>query len=247
MEKITSRQNKTVSHLRALGRDRRYRDECGEYLCDGEKLLDEALKWNAEISCVLCAQKLAAEIPEGVSCFSVSRELLDYVSPLKNCQDVLFSVKMKPVMSGKTASAVVLEGIQDPGNLGTIIRTANALRIDSVILTGGCADLYNPKTVRAGMGAHFRQNVTAVELPELRGTLDEFGLKLYGAALSPRAADIRSVKLENAAVAIGSEGKGLSRELLSICEGEVIIPMNPACESLNAAIAAAIVMWECQR
>jgi TrmH family RNA methyltransferase len=143
--------------------------------------------------------------------------------------------------------AIVIENLQDPGNVGTIIRSANAFDIDAVIMVGACADLYNPKTVRASMGAIFRQRVLRMSIDEL----DEFTrrqcLPLFGAALSDKAADIRNAELHRSAVAIGSEGRGLSRELLDICGGELIIPMNPHSESLNAAIAASVIMWEMSR
>lgn len=141
----------------------------------------------------------------------------------------------------------MLESVQDPGNVGTVIRTANAFGIDAVILTGNCADLYNPKTVRATMGAIFRQRVLCRGVDELMPLLAGNGLALYGAALSARAADIRRVDVKNAAVAIGSEGSGLSAALLALCRGEVIIPMRPDSESLNAGVAASVVMWEMAR
>ena len=246
MQRLSSRKNPVVAHLRKLGADRAYRTECGEFLCDGEKLLREARKWNAEITAILWA----GEQEEQVDCpaqYAADRELLDYVSPLKSAASVLFSVRMKqwePAAPGKT---LVLETIQDPGNLGTILRTANALEIDTVILTGACADLYNPKTIRAGMGAIFRQRCLSLERGELKRYLDENGLLLIGAALSEKSADIRKLDLRNAAVAIGSEGQGLSAELLAMCDRELIIPMSAQCESLNAAVAAAIVMWELKR
>ena len=141
----------------------------------------------------------------------------------------------------------MLETVQDPGNVGTVIRTANAFGMDAVILTGDCADIYNPKTVRATMGAIFRQRVITCTLDGLRALLEKNRLPLYGAALSDRARDIRGVELKNAAAAIGSEGHGLSRALLDMCESELIIPMQPGSESLNAGIAAAVVMWEMSR
>ena len=115
----------------------------------------------------------------------------------------------------------------------------------SGVLTGGCADLYNPKTVRATMGAVFRQLV--LETDDLPAFLNETGLPLYGAALADNALDVRRVDLKNAAVAIGSEGRGLSEELLDICREKIIIPMDPDSESLNAAVAAAVCMWEMAR
>ena len=148
---------------------------------------------------------------------------------------------------GRLDNAIVLENVQDPGNVGTVIRTANALNIGTVILTGACADLYQPKTVRATMGAFFRQNVIRLEREYLSDFLHDQGLPLYGAALSDKACDLRGLSLKHAAVAIGSEGQGLSEELLRLCDGELIIPMNPDSESLNAAVAASIVMWEMAR
>lgn len=244
MEKISSRQNKIISHVRRLGSDRAYRRECGEYVCDGEKLLSEAVKWGAKVKAALWCTKPSVSLPDTVRQYAAPQELLDYATALKNCPGVLFTVEPMLWPHAAPGRTLVLETIQDPGNLGTILRTANALGMDTVILTGGCADLYNPKTVRAAMGALFRQRVYEFTRGQTRAYLSENGLSLYGAALSDTAADIRTLSLDHIAVAIGSEGSGLSRELLDLCDGQLIIPMNPACESLNAAVAAAIVMWE---
>ncbi len=244
MEKISSRQNKIISHVRRLGSDRAYRRECGEYVCDGEKLLSEAVKWGAKVKAALWCTEPSVSLPDTVRQYAAPQELLDYATALKNCPGVLFTVEPTLWPHAAPGRTLVLETIQDPGNLGTILRTANALGMDTVILTGGCADLYNPKTVRAAMGALFRQRVYEFTRGQTRAYLSENGLNLYGAALSDTAADIRTLSLDHIAVAIGSEGSGLSRELLDLCDGQLIIPMNPACESLNAAVAAAIVMWE---
>ena len=246
MEKLTSRKNPIISRLRALGADKEFRSTEGEFLCDGTKLLREALLWDAEITTVLWADEPCADIPGAVQ-YRVPQELLDYVSPMKNPAGVVFAVRMKQRTLEVPGKTLVLETIQDPGNLGTILRTANALGMDTVILTGDCADVYNPKGVRATMGAVFRQRFYVMGRRELRDYLTKYGMKLCGAALSERAADIRSIDLADTAVAIGSEGQGLSREFLDLCDGELIIPMNAQCESLNAGIAAAIVMWELTR
>lgn len=248
MEKLTSRKNPLIAHLRQLGADRAYRRQQGAYLCDGVKLLREALRWEAEITAVLWSEPPEAPLP-GLDApqYLVPQSLLDYVSPLKSAAGVLFSVRIRPWPAAEPGRTLVLETIQDPGNLGTILRTANALDMDTVILTGDCADVYNPKTVRATMGAVFRQRVYELPLDRLRPYLTEHGLRLYGAALSDSAVSIRQLSLEGTAVAIGSEGRGLSPALLSLCDGQLIIPMNPRCESLNAAVAAAIVMWELTR
>ena len=142
---------------------------------------------------------------------------------------------------------MVLEGVQDPGNVGTVLRTASAFGIDLVVLLGGCADLYHPKTVRATMGAVFRQPVWQTDLAGLEKALADWGLPLYGAALTDSARDVRSLPMAGLAVAVGSEGSGLTPALLSLCQGQVIIPMAPWSESLNAAVAAAVLMWEMVR
>ena len=245
MEHITSRKNKILLHLKSLSLAGDYRRQCGEYVCDGETLLREAVAAGAEISCVLWGDGAGIKLSDTIPQYSCPKELMQSVSPLKNSPGPVFSVKiMPPVGAAAVNSALILETVQDPGNVGTVIRTAAAFGIDTVILTGDCADLYSPKTVRATMGAVFRQRVLELGLESVKDYVNQNRLKLYGAALSDTAADIKQTELCRAAVAIGSEGRGLSRELLSICHGQLIIPMEPGSESLNAAVAAAVIMWE---
>ena len=244
MEHITSRKNRLIVHLRALGADRAYRREAGAYLCDGEKLLREALLSGAEVREVLYARAPETPLPDGVRTYTAPEELLEYVSPLKNSRGPLFTVRIAPPSDEPIRSAVLLENVQDPGNVGTVLRTANAFGVDAVVLAGECADPYNFKTVRAAMGALFRQRMIEAGVPEAVSLLKGAGLKLYGAALSEQARDVRKTDLRGAAVAVGSEGRGLSGELLRLCDGEIIIPMLPHSESLNAAVAASVLMWE---
>ena len=249
MEKITSRKNAQIRHFRLLASDGAYRRERGEYLCDGVKTLQEALRFGARVTGVLYKEE-AAELPglEGVPAWRAPAELFDYASPMVNSPGPLFTVAI-PDSSWPDAlrSAIVMENVQDPGNVGTVIRTANAFGIGAVILAGACADPWHPKTVRASMGALFRERVIQTETAGLAGRLSALGLKLYGAALQENAADLRQLSLDRAAVAVGSEGRGLSRELLAQCEKTLIIPMNPDSESLNAAVAASVIMWEMAR
>lgn len=244
-EELRSRQSAPVRFLRELARDADARRENGLYLCDGEKLLQEALRSNAEICHVAWREKRTDGYGEFEKEYLLPPELFDYVSPLKNSPGPLFSVRMKPETAPAAPRRVlILEEIQDPGNVGTILRTADAFSIDAVILLEGCADVFTPKTVRASMGAVFRQNVLRMSMAEAVSYCRAQRLPIYGAALSPRARDLRALQLDRSAVAIGSEGHGLSSELLSLCDGELIIPMSGEAESLNAGIAAAIVMWE---
>lgn len=246
MEIITSRKNAFVRHLRLLAADSKYRAEQEEFLCDGRKLLDEAAAFGAEIRAVLWKGEAQDEAFDCQRQYIAERDVFDFASPMNNSPGPIFTVAMPKTDSriNCDGGVVVLEGVQDPGNVGTVIRTANAFGISAVVLTGGCADLYNPKTVRATMGAVFRQQVITLTIDCLPDFLRENSLKLYGAALSDKAADIRTAELKNAAVAVGSEGKGLSRKLLDMCDKQVIIPMAPNSESLNAAVAAAVIMWE---
>lgn len=248
MEHITSRKDALIRRFRRLGREREYRAECGEFLCDGEKLLGEALQNGAEITGVLYREKSASAQLPGIPAAAAADEVFDFASPLVNSPGPLFTVKLRPVPSPAAPRRVlVLESVQDPGNVGTVLRTAAALGTELVILTGESADPWNPKTVRAAMGALFRQPLLRLPLEELGNRLREWELPLYGAALLPESVDVRTVSLRRAAVAVGNEGNGLSGELLDMCDKKVIIPMTAGSESLNAAVAAALLMWEMAR
>ena len=141
---------------------------------------------------------------------------------------------------------LVLDGIQDPGNLGTILRTADALEIP-VVLLEGCADPYSHKVVRSSMGAVFRTPVIQSTWQQVKAACRGAGIPVAVTALSDRAEDLRLAPTESMAVVIGSEGQGVRREILAEADRELIIPMNPRCESLNAAVAAAIVMWQMKK
>ena len=248
MDRITSRKNAFIMQLRALASDAEARREQGAFVCDGLKLLGEAVENGAEILSVLWKEGGAlSEIDCPVQAVAPA-ELFDHASPMKNSPGPLFTVRI-PVdpKDGKIENAIILENVQDPGNVGTVLRTASAFSIGAVVLTGDCADLYSPKTVRATMGAIFRQRVLRLDRSELPAWLEEHGLPLYGATLSKDAQDLRGLDLTHAAVAVGSEGQGLSPELLALCRGEVIIPMDARSESLNAAVAASVLMWEMAR
>ena len=248
MDYINLRKNPVIPQLRALGPERAAREEAGLLVCDGDKLLREAIESGARVHTVLWADKPTLTLPDTVRQFTAPAELVDYVSALAHSPGPVFSVSLEPrPLPRVLRRVIVLETVQDPGNVGTVLRTANALGIDAVVLTGGCADQYSPKTVRATMGAIFRFPVVELEVDAVRSFLAAQQLPLYGAALSDTARDIREIALSRAAVAIGSEGQGLSRALLELCDGQIIIPMRPGAESLNAAVAASVIMWEMAR
>lgn len=245
MEKITSRRNPVCVHIKKLGESKGYRDSCGEFLCDGLKLLEDALRSGAEITTVFTTAPVQFPLPVETRVYYADRSLIDSISPLKTAQGSLFTCKM-PEAAGcepVTGTHILLDGIQDPGNVGAIIRTANAFGIDSVILTEGCADPYNPKSIRASMGAIFRQCIAHLDLNGLRGLKDQ-GVRIVGATAEGSTKDISEVMLKGSVIAIGNEGRGLSKEILSLCSERIWIPISTECESLNAASAAAIIIWK---
>ena len=248
MERITSRQNPLMAHIRKLSASRAYREKTEEYLGDGVKLLEEAAKWGAALTAVVCTEGTALpSLPKGVRLVEVPEELMTYISPMEAPQGALFLAKrpdLRPPDRLDGRRYLALEGVQDPGNVGTILRTADAFEADGLFLLEGCADLYNPKTVRASMGAVFRRPVWRCALEELTELLHAQGLPLYGAALRSDTLDVRQADLKRAAVLVGSEGRGLSQAALDACTATVKIPMSPRCESLNAAAAAAVLLWE---
>lgn len=247
-EIITSRSNPLMTHIRKLVSSRSYRREHGEYIGDGVKLLEEAVRWNAPITTVVYTKGTCVPtMPETVRQVEVPEDLMRSISPMEAPQGALFIARipehsLPECLPGRRYLA--MEGVQDPGNVGTILRTADAYEADGVILLDGCADLYNPKTVRSTMGALFRVKAWNATLGELCGVLRRSGLPLLGAALREDTVDAREADLRHAVVLIGSEGRGLSEAALSACDKTIKIPMSERCESLNAAIAAATLLWE---
>lgn len=251
MERITSRANPLMTHVRKLASSAAYRRKSGEFLCDGHKLLQEALRWHAEVTTILFSD--GVDIPEtgdAVRLVQVPPDVMKSIAPSETPQGVLFLCAMAehPLPERLTGSHyVALSGVQDPGNVGTILRTADAFECDGMFLTEGCADLYNVKTVRATMGALFRRPVWRCTAAEMKALLSASGVPLYGAALREDTVDARSVDYRRAAVAIGSEGRGLSEDVLALCDKTIRLPMSPRCESLNAAVAASVLLWEMYR
>ena len=251
MEMITSRQNPLCTHIRKLATSASYRRQHGKFLCDSPKLLEEALLRHGDLHTVVCTEGAALPpIPAGVRLVQVPGDVMKSLSPAQTPQGVLSvcgmpSAKLPTKLEGKRY--VVLDGVQDPGNVGTILRTADAFSADGMLLVNACADLYNPKTVRATMGAVFRCPVWSCDAAALRELLTASDLPMYGAALRSDTVDARTVDYSRCAIAIGSEGKGLSQEMLEICDRTVLIPMQAHCESLNAAIAATVLLWEAAR
>ncbi len=246
-EFISSRGNPLVAHFKKLAASREYREESGEFPADGRKLLQEAVRWGAEVCTVLYTGEQPPAVP-GARLVQVTESVMQAASRMDTPQDVLFSCRLpeQALPDQLPEQFVVLDGVQDPGNVGTILRTADAMNCDVLVLPG-CADLFSPKTVRAAMGVHFRRALRRCSLEELSARITAEHIPLYATALREDTVDLRNVNLRRAAVVIGSEGRGISPEVLAACTAALKIPMSPRCESLNAAAAAAIVLWEMAR
>ncbi len=246
-ERITSRKNPLLQQVKKLLSSRKEREAAGVYVADGTKLLQEAVKFCPGLETVILSDGVQADVPASVRVVRVPEDVMESISPMRSPQGALFICRLpeKNALAMKPGT-LLLDGIQDPGNLGTILRTADALEIP-VVLLEGCADPYSHKVVRASMGAVFRTPVVQADWEQVKAACQEAGIPVAVTALSDRAKDIRGAALEQMAVVIGSEGQGVRREIIEKTDAELIIPMNPRCESLNAAVAATIVMWQMKK
>ena len=216
-------------------------------VCEGEKMLGEALSSGMDIHDILLAEDAELDTAllrqaegQGAKLHICPSSLLGKVSNVKTPQGVVFSCE-RPVAELRVLQdakrLMVLEGLQDPGNLGTIIRTADAFALDPT----------SPKVVRATMGAAFRMPIAAASLEQTVAFLREQNMPLYAAALSESSVPLTHVDLTRAAVMIGNEGRGITKKAAALCTQQIIIPMDGRAESLNASVAASIIMYEMSR
>lgn len=250
---ITSRKNDTVKRFRETLRDKSLRDSEGIFAVEGDHLCGELAAGGFRIISALATEKALEKYPQTAKALEqagefavISGDIAEYISDTKAPQG-LFAIAEKP--SGKPelsggSRLVLLDGVQDPGNVGTMIRTAEALGFDGALLSPDCADIWAPKTLRASMGSALRLPCVSGEMTELIPALKEQGFSVYGAMLDKSAQKLGEISFpERTAVVIGSEGRGVSAEAARLCTGAVYIPISGA-ESLNAAAAAAILLWE---
>ena len=245
-EYITSRQNPLMVLTVKLISSSKQRRKNGLYVGEGTKLLNEALHWAPDCihTVIFPENSPIPDIPEHIRQVIVPFKLLEQISGLETPEGAIFLMEL-PVEEDPDlkCGTLILDGIQDPGNMGTILRTADAMNVP-VVLTRDCADPYGFKAVRATMGAIFRTPPVQISREMLIERLRYAKIPLIATAVSEDASDIRLVDLKNAAVVIGSEGSGVSQMLLDASDKRAVIPMHPRCESLNAASAAAIVLWQ---
>ena len=233
---IESVKNDRVKYYQKL-KQKKYRDLEGLFLVEGNHLVEEAFKSGLLVE-VLSSNKE----DYGVPVIEVSSNVLNYLSD-QNSGTNIIGVCKKIVEKSIKGNIVVLDDIQDPGNLGTIIRSALAFNIDTVVLSKYTVDLYNPKVIRSTEGMMFHINVVKKDLQEfLLSIKNEY--KILGTDVIDGSSINKYNNKDKYALIIGSEGKGIKDELKKMCDDLIYIPMNKACESLNAGISASILMYE---
>lgn len=255
MQVITSKDNEIIKNIKKL-KEKKYRDEEGLYIIEGIKIIEEAIEENADINkIVICdeciatgsiEQKLMYTIAK-YDCIYVSKKVFNFLTDVVAPQGIL-AVVAKPSRNTKIRYdqdiILALDGIQDPGNLGTILRTADSVNLKQIIVTKSTADSYNPKVVRSTMGAIFRVNV--IETDDLVKKLKEIKrnkFKVVATSLET-SNSIYDVDYTKKVIVIGNEANGVTKEILELADSRVKIPMLGKTESLNASVATGVILYE---
>lgn len=267
-EIITSRQNSTVRELYAL-LDKKERRRRREFRIDGLKLFREAVNCGAEIELIaLCSDKVevcmsdVSNVPSA-RVIVLSPDVFSKITEEKSPDGIIavvkyidaihreISVSEIPSIAASERRIMAFESLRDPGNLGTVIRSASAFGVDTLLLSDDCADIYNPKTLRGAMGAIFsREILVCKDLPAALSRFSLEGRRVLAAVLDNEAVTVdRAALKESDIILIGNEGHGLSRSAVEASDMSVILPINTGrgVESLNAATAASVFMWEQKR
>lgn len=253
---ITSTSNAQVKHLLQLQKKSKIRNEEQVFLVEGLRMFAEVPAERVEkvyISETLYDKKKNELDLRRFSVEILSDTVFQYVSDTKTPQGILCIVKQKQydvgeILKIKTPHFMVLDNLQDPGNLGTIVRTAEGAGVDAVFLSKESVDIHNPKTIRSTMGSIYRMPVIYIEdLPKLLAIFKQKGIKSYAAHLDGKNTYDKEDYTGGTAILIGNEGNGLRDEVAREADILVRIPMQGQVESLNAAIAASILMFEVYR
>lgn len=251
---ITSRENPLIKEAAALVRDKKARRETGLFVAEGARACFEAVKSSAEVLRLFVTEEAEKRYPDFVSAlisaapevYYISGGVSEKISETKSPQGVFAVCRMveNPPDFEKNGVFVLLSELQDPGNIGTILRTCEAMNVRGVLLCS-CADVYSPKVLRSAMGCLFRLPFAVFpSTEEALSLLDEHGVFTYAAALSKKAALLPDIRFsKKSCIVIGNEGNGLSSEVIKKCGKTVMIPMPGRAESLNAASAAAILIY----
>ena len=269
--RISSRQNALVMRATSLA-EKKYRDSMGCFLIEGEKLFAEAVragivpeeiyvKESKSEDILSLIEKETADIPfDSPKIFLLADACFDKISTEKSPEGIILLVRHLDFFEkyikidgsnffAEDEHLLVLYDVRDPGNMGAILRSALAFGVQTVLLAGHCVDLYNPKTVRASMGALFRLRFgEAEDFCLLADALRRGGRRLLAAELTQNAKPLQTLSVTKKDVfVIGNEGHGIPRDVSALCDGSAYIPINPSVESLNAAVAASVLLYEQSR
>lgn len=250
---ITSPSNPRIKWVRSLQAKRRARDDEGVFVAEGYRWAEEIVKAEARASLVLCSESLDDHgrglvnslRKLGAEAETVSDQVMAACSETKSPQGLLVVLPRPDVRAPALDLVLVLDRLADPGNLGTIMRTCQAAGVDALAITPGSVDPYNPKVVRAAVGAHLHLPILSASVEELEVSLKDLNLWLAEAAagLPYDQVDWRPPS----ALVIGGEAHGIGESVRALGGGQTHIPMAPASESLNAAVAAAVILFEIRR
>ncbi len=230
---ITSLKNEKVKYWYNL-RNKKFRDQERRFLIEGDHLINEARKQNLVIETISIVDKNAD--------YFVTKEIMEKISEQKSISynaAVVRFIKEDSI----TGNVLILDGVQDPGNLGTIIRSCIAFGVSNIILSDNSVDLYNSKVIRATEGMIFNINVLRRNLIEFIPIVKNLGYKIIGTDVK-NGINIKDINKENIAIVMGSEGQGLRDDVKNMCDDFVYIKMNNACESLNVGVATSILLYE---
>ena len=230
---ITSLQNEHVKYWNSL-KEKKVRDKERRFLIEGDHLINEAKRQNLIIETI--------SVIDSTADYLVTEDIMKKISSQTSISYNAAVVRFIPEDS-ISGNIIILDGIQDPGNLGTIIRSCIAFNFTTIILGDNSVDLYNPKVVRATEGMIFHINVLRRNLGEFIPTLKNLGYKIVGTDVL-NGVDIKNLKHDDIALVLGSEGQGMSKSVRELCDEFVYINMNESCESLNVGVAASILMYE---
>lgn len=255
---ISSKDNRLIKEYNKLKEKKAYRKETGLFVVEGARLSYDAVVSRAKIKTAFITEDALVKyksytdllVKKSGYVHTITEKVCESMADTKTSQGVFCVVEMpKNRITLEELKAdgcyLLLEDIQDPGNLGTILRTAEAMGIDDVMISKGSTDIYSPKVVRASMGAVTRLNILAeLNLLETIGLLKSKGIAVY-AAVANGGENIQNLSLGNgSAVVIGNEGNGLSQDCVNVCSKKATINMRGRAESLNAAAAATVLIWE---
>lgn len=247
---ITSKTNDLVKYIKSL-HTKKERDESGEYLIEGKKMVKEAIEMNIDIQKIIICEELLEEKIEtkNYKVEYVSKQVFEYITDTKTPQGILAIIKKNDCNVKKYGNIIfALDNVQDPGNLGTIIRTLDCAGINTLLLSEGCADEYNLKVIRSTMGAIFRVNIYSnLNLKDELIKLKEEGYEIVVTALNADYGMFEYSFPEKCIIVIGNESNGVTKEIQDIATVKIKIPMAGKTESLNAGVAASLMAYEVYR